>query len=107
MEFRFLCPSCGEKLKADEEDSGRKANCPHCGFGFPIPELSAGLPSAGSPEALRDSTVITPNLEGEFTCPVCWLRFDTGDIMHIAVHDSLRGDPVLGEDAQQRFLATR
>ncbi len=27
--------------------------------------------------------------------------------MHIAVHDSLRGDPVLGEDAQQRFLATR
>jgi hypothetical protein len=27
--------------------------------------------------------------------------------MHIAVHDSLRGDPLLGEDAQQRFLATR
>jgi hypothetical protein len=27
--------------------------------------------------------------------------------MHIAVHDSLRGDPTLGEDAQQRFLATR
>lgn len=27
--------------------------------------------------------------------------------MHIAVHDSLRGDPILGEDAQQRFLATR
>jgi hypothetical protein len=27
--------------------------------------------------------------------------------MHLAVHDSLRGDPVLGEDAQQRFLATR
>ena len=41
------------------------------------------------------------------TCPVCWLHFDGGDIMHIAVHDSLRGDPILGEDAQQRFLATR
>ena len=27
--------------------------------------------------------------------------------MHIAVHDSLRGDAILGEDAQQRFLATR
>jgi hypothetical protein len=40
-------------------------------------------------------------------CPVCWLEFDAGDIMHIAVHDSLRGDPVLGEDAPQRFLATR
>ena len=47
------------------------------------------------------------NLEGTQTCPVCWLRFDTGDIMHIAKHDSLRGDPLLGIDAQQRFLATR
>ena len=45
--------------------------------------------------------------DGLLTCPVCWLRFDTGDIMHVAMHDSLRGDPVLGEDAQQRFLATR
>ena len=25
----------------------------------------------------------------------------------LATHDSLRGDPVLGEDAAQRFLATR
>jgi hypothetical protein len=41
------------------------------------------------------------------TCPVCWLKFDLGDIMHLAGHDSLRGDPVLGEDAPQRFLATR
>jgi hypothetical protein len=41
------------------------------------------------------------------TCPVCWLQFDAGDIMHLATHDSLRGDPVLGEDAAQRFLATR
>jgi hypothetical protein len=44
---------------------------------------------------------------GDLTCPVCWLRFDAGDIMHVAVHDSLRGDPVLGEDAHQRFHATR
>ncbi|HWX21833.1 MAG TPA: FHA domain-containing protein [Candidatus Binatia bacterium] len=44
---------------------------------------------------------------GLLTCPVCWLKFDLGDIMHVATHDSLRGDPVLGEDAQQRFLATR
>jgi hypothetical protein len=41
------------------------------------------------------------------TCPVCWLKFDIGDIMHVATDDSLRGDPVLGEDAPQRFLATR
>jgi len=110
MEFRFLCPSCGEKLKAEEEESGRKANCPHCGFGFAVPTANAALPKTekSSPgEPARDTSFVVPNLEGEFTCPVCWLRFDTGDVMHIAVHDSLRGDPILGEDAQQRFLATR
>ena len=44
---------------------------------------------------------------GEFTCPVCWLKFDRGDAMNIAVHASLRGDPVLGEEHLQRFHATR
>lgn len=44
---------------------------------------------------------------GEFTCPVCWFKFDRGDAMNIAVHASLRGDPLLGEDAMQRFHATR
>jgi hypothetical protein len=44
---------------------------------------------------------------GEFTCPVCWLKFDRGDTMNVAVHASLRGDPILGESQMQRFYATR
>jgi hypothetical protein len=44
---------------------------------------------------------------GEFTCPVCWLKFNRGDVMSIATHAALRGDPVLGESAMQRFHATR
>lgn len=44
---------------------------------------------------------------GEFTCPVCWLKFNRGDVMNIATHAALRGDPVLGEAAMQRFHATR
>jgi hypothetical protein len=39
-------------------------------------------------------------------CPICWLRFSPDEIMHIATHPELVGDPVLGEDAPQRFLAT-
>ena len=70
-----------------------------------LPQAPSALKAPSEPP--RDLAFATPNLDGDLKCPVCWLRFDTGDIMHIAVHDSLRGDPVLGEDAQQRFLATR
>jgi hypothetical protein len=110
MEYRFLCPTCGHKLKADEETAGRRVECPHCQVDFFAPELKQvppSLPPEVAVEPTRESKATGPNPDGELTCPVCWLRFDTGDIMHIAVHDSLRGDPVLGEDAQQRFLATR
>ena len=44
---------------------------------------------------------------GEFTCPICWFKFDRGDVMNIAVHATLRGDSVLGENQMQRFYATR
>ena len=44
---------------------------------------------------------------GEFTCPTCWLKFDRGDVMHVAVHDSLFGDPLLGEEQMKRFHAAR
>lgn len=68
------------------------------------PEAEGAAP-ATVPEGA--SELIEPTREGGLICPVCWLEFDAGDIMHVAVHDSLRGDPVLGEDAPQRFLATR
>jgi len=85
-----------------------KVDCPDCGTEFEVPAPDSTPPPAPVPaEPLRDPAFAQPNLDGVLTCPVCWLRFDTGDIMHIAVHDSLRGDPLLGEDAQQRFLATR
>lgn len=59
---------------------------------------------AGEMEAVAEGI----NAEyGEFTCPICWFKFDRGDAMNIAVHASLRGDPILGEDRMQRFHATR
>ena len=114
MEFRFLCPVCGQKLKADDDAAGKPVDCPHCGGEFLVPasdpqeEVSQEAPVPGSYSEPQDQPVLpSPRADGEHTCPVCWLRFSSGDIMHIAVHDSLRGDPILGEDAQQRFLATR
>ena len=44
---------------------------------------------------------------GAHVCPVCWTRFDAGDALSIAVHENLRGDPILGSDARLRFQPTR
>ncbi len=130
MEIRFSCSACGQLLVAEEVAAGKKADCPACGVEFAIPRQNGATADAAKtgraqskPSPASNSSVpanskapaenasghalAPPNTEGELTCPVCWLRFDIGDIMHIAVHDSLRGDPLLGEDAQQRFLATR
>ena len=41
------------------------------------------------------------------TCPHCWHHFDVSEIVWVAKHDDLRGDPVLGGDAHIRFLPTR
>ncbi len=40
------------------------------------------------------------------TCPHCWQRFHLGDVLWVATHPGLRGDPVAGDDAMRRFLPT-
>ncbi|MBF0258951.1 MAG: DUF4339 domain-containing protein [Desulfamplus sp.] len=37
-------------------------------------------------------------------CPYCWHGFKTEDLLYIARHPALMGDPVLGYDEQQRFV---
>ena len=44
---------------------------------------------------------------GAHLCPVCWTRFDAGDALSVAIHEDLRGDPILGADARLRFQPTR
>jgi len=40
-------------------------------------------------------------------CPHCWHKFAIEDFLFIARHQSLIGDSVLGEEAQQRFFPSR
>jgi hypothetical protein len=40
-------------------------------------------------------------------CPYCWNRFQPEEILFVASHPDLLGDPVLGADELQRFLPTR
>ncbi|MFP4145764.1 MAG: hypothetical protein ACOCTI_07390 [Phycisphaeraceae bacterium] len=43
----------------------------------------------------------------QLLCPYCWERFPPEELLWIAHHDDLRGDPVLGGEAFRRFLPTR
>ena len=47
------------------------------------------------------------DLVGRIRCPHCWHRFRTEDILWIAKHEDMRGDPVLGENEPLRFLPSR
>ena len=40
-------------------------------------------------------------------CPHCWGPFSRDDLLNIAVHESQRGDPLLGEEEMLRFKADR
>jgi hypothetical protein len=43
----------------------------------------------------------------QITCPHCWRTFHPEDVLWIAAHSDLIGDPRLGPDQPQRFLPTR
>ncbi|MEM8782958.1 MAG: hypothetical protein AAGE65_08900 [Planctomycetota bacterium] len=84
------------------------------------PSASANLPAAAprasgnvrsERDALHDTSTLPAVWSGpakrRVTCPHCWNRFHLGDTLWIARHASLRGDPVVGDDAMRRFLPTR
>ncbi len=104
MELNFSCPACNEVLLIPPEYAGIKVKCPTCELRFIAP---TDQPQRQAPADSDAPPAPSPGEQGTTTCPACWLKFSRGEVMHIAVHDSLRGDPILGEDAPQRFLATR
>lgn len=60
------------------------------------------MPSS-APEIRPDGS----RLLSQLTCPHCWHQFPCEQLLWIAEHQDLMGDPVLGPDHRQRFLPTR
>jgi hypothetical protein len=54
-----------------------------------------------------DNILMQLALRPRVTCPHCWMDFPPEEVLWISVHPGLIGDPLLGKDAQQRFLPTR
>lgn len=84
---------------------GIDASFPLAGLAGRFPPGALGAPAQALPP-LPPHAPPDP-FSGELTCPNCWLRFERGNVLSIAAHESLRGDPVLGDDAKRRFLPRR
>jgi hypothetical protein len=78
-------------------------------IGFKLNHIASLLssPTTTSSKTPTPTPLAEEQNKGEHVCPVCWTRFDAGDALSIAVHENLRGDPVLGPDARLRFHPTR
>jgi energy-coupling factor transporter ATP-binding protein EcfA2 len=78
------------------------AACPKgLGTGFHLAQLLSALVAPPSAEG-----AVAMAGKGRYFCPACWLRFDAGDVLSIAAHDSLSSDPVLGDGHMFRFSPT-
>jgi len=56
--------------------------------------------------AIRGQNMGVP-LRSRIICPHCWAEFPPQELLWIAAHSDLRGDPLLGQDEPQRFLPSR
>ena len=81
---------------------------------FPLKELinllpkepAAKTPSEPPPSYGTDAAARV-GLNSDPTCPICWKTFPKGDVMNIAAHEDLMGDPELGPYTKLRFVANR
>jgi len=105
MAFKFQCTYCGQKLSAEGNEIGIDAICPSCNKSIIVPPPGASAYMTESIKSgLGENDEFIPKGTG-MSCPTCWMKFGAGDLMHIAVHESLRGDPILGSNHMLRFFA--
>ncbi|MBO4648789.1 MAG: hypothetical protein J5806_11610 [Lentisphaeria bacterium] len=103
------CPHCGAVYKLDDSLNGRRVKCGVCETRFtieiPVPAETAPEKQDGGSETASKDYDQGPSTW--ITCPHCWKRFDFKDINYISRHWDLLGDPILGADAQKRFLPVK
>ncbi len=77
--------------------------------GFSLSQVAPLLspPEEVAVRPVSKELLVAEQNRGAHLCPVCWTRFDAGDALSIAVHEDLRGDPILGSDVRLRFQPTR
>jgi len=104
---RKVCVKCGMDVtgrKRIKNASGEYC-CESCyGQGTKVAEPAVTVAPADLPDQAVAKAL---GLLGQVTCPHCWHRFSPADILWVAQHSDLMGDPVLGPEKPRRFLPTR
>lgn len=102
------CPRCMHKYKVKRpENANSRIYCKVCdclvtvpvqdNVSMPIEEQKDGTLQGDSYDAAEEI------MDGNLTCPHCWRSFSEENLLYIAVHPSLVGDPIVGEFEQKRF----
>ncbi|HEY2589170.1 MAG TPA: hypothetical protein VGI81_25730 [Tepidisphaeraceae bacterium] len=120
---RFRCGACGTEHPAAElRELAGQVTCDACisqrnANGQNSPQTTPEKKSDVSPadDAAEEAKQIVaslhgsvpPNLLPKITCPHCWHAFEPHEILWVAQHVELMGDPVLGPEAPARFLPSR
>lgn len=105
QDFVFYCSKCNQKYRGNHSWRGRDIVCTYCGEIF----TDVDKDSAAAEPEITTETVSTDwsSGSGNVICPHCWYRFCSEDILYIAAHPSLMGDPVLGPGAMKRFAPVK
>ncbi|HEX4054696.1 MAG TPA: hypothetical protein VHX86_10565 [Tepidisphaeraceae bacterium] len=100
-----LCTKCGVDVSSQRriKDPSGRYYCANCG-GDIGDKAAANSAIVNQPDR---ATIRAYGLVSTVTCPHCWHDFAPHDVMWIAAHSELRGDPVLGVEQQRRFVPTR
>ena len=106
----IACPQCGQKYEVNDDLRDCRVKCGICETRFQVEDAICPPPE---PPLQDVSAETSPNREINhgpatwITCPHCWQKFDFREINYISRHLDLIGDPILGADAQKRFLPVR
>src|SRR5262249_58294093 len=78
MPIQFECSACGKKIKAPDENAGKKARCPYCKSVIFVPEGVYDAEEGTAPGAVesdgygvQEAPAPPPPPEDRQPCPMC------------------------------------
>lgn len=112
----FRCGICGSEHAAHElRDLAGQLTCESCvSRQASTPAATDGKEAEAASAAVEARQIVVglrgqipENILARMTCPHCWHMFEPHDVLWVAQHAELVGDPVLGPEAAARFLPSR